>query len=250
MFRQIKPVIFVLLLLISSCISYLPLGNGPSAEKNSDTETEGNEEPADADAPGAGEAGSDKPGESISHEVVFLPEDSFAFWNKIVTLELMQEYKAVNGRTMCNIFMGDILIKHFDEKVYSSVFPDGMKSPNILYADWKTNKNLIRLKASEYTIEEIQQMADDNYLIIMAYRYEKGPGHVAFVGNKKLKLRTIPPVKNLEGKNGAELKTSWLPVMVQAGTYTGITSMVYASNSWLRQDLFANGTVCYYLVRI
>ncbi len=250
MFRKIKLVIFVFLLLTLSCISYLPLGKDPSAEKNSDTETEEKEELTDTDPPGSGETGSDKPGKSGSLAVVFLPGDSFVFWNKLVTQELMQEYKAVNGCTKCNIFMGDILMKYFDEKVYNSVFPDGMKSPNTLYADWKTNKNLIRLKASEHTIEEIQQMANDNYLIIMAYRYEKGPGHVAFVGNKKLKLRTIPPVKNLEGKNGAELKTSWLPVMVQAGTYTGITSMVYASNSWLRQDLFANGTVCYYLVKI
>ena len=37
--------------------------------------------------------------------------------------------------------------------------------------------------------------------------------------------------------------------MVQAGTYTGITSMVYATNGWLRNDNYGQGIVRYYFVR-
>lgn len=242
MFRHKILLSGILLLLAFSCISYVPEISDSSAEKTSGIKNE-------TDSVNK-ETSPNNTEKNSSDTVVFLPEDSYTFWNKLITTEIMQKYKAKNGRTQCNIFMGDILIKYFGEDVFNSIFPDGMKRPNILYEDWKTNKNLVRLQASEYSIEKIQQMANGNYLIIMAYQYDKGPGHVAFVGNEKLKLRTIPPVKNLEGKNGSELKTSWLPVMIQAGTYTGITSMVYASNSWLRKDLFTAGTVCYYLVKI
>ena len=93
-------------------------------------------------------------------------------------------------------------------------------------------------------------MANNGYLIILAYYYNLGPSHVAFLGNIGLELKTIPPLARLEGKAGTELDEDWLPVVVQAGTYSGITSMVYASNGWLRSNLFKKGTVCYYLIKL
>ena len=218
MFRKAKLFLFIFIILTLSCVSYLPLNKVPSEEETSGTENEKPAKPSESPAEAAVESAAAGPEKSNNQTVVFLPEDSYTFWNKIVTSEMIQKYKAVNGRTKCNLFLSDILLTYFGEDVYNSIFPEGMKRPNVLYADWKTNENLIRLTVSDYTIDDIQQLANNNYLIIMAYRYDQGPGHVAFVGHEKLKLRTIPPINNLEGKNGTELKSSWLPVMVQSVT--------------------------------
>ena len=98
--------------------------------------------------------------------------------------------------------------------------------------------------------EDIQTIADQGYLVLMAYYFAEVAGHVAFVGHSQLDLFTIPPITNLEGKNGQNLDSAWLPVMVQAGTYTGITSMVYATNKWLVNDNFRTGVVRYYALRL
>ena len=45
------------------------------------------------------------------------------------------------------------------------------------------------------------------------------------------------------------MHSSYFPVMVQAGTYTEVTSMVYATNGWLRNDNFGGGIVRYYVVK-
>ena len=64
------------------------------------------------------------------------------------------------------------------------------------------NDELIRLTPEEYTIEDIQTIADQGYLVLMAYYFAEVAGHVAFVGHSQLDLFTIPPITNLEGKNG------------------------------------------------
>ena len=142
-----------------------------------------------------------------------------------------------------------MLKRHLGRDVFQRVFPDGIKGSNETFVDWTRNSSLIRLTPEEYTIADIQKLADDGYLILMAYYYPKIAGHVAFIGHNKLKLFTIPPITDLEGTQGSRLSPAYLPVVVQAGTYTGITSMVYATNGWLRNDNFGRGIVRYYAVK-
>lgn len=187
-----------------------------------------------------------KPGETYS----ILPEDGNQFWPRIMTREIAIKYQAVNGRTKCTTFVADMINNFFGEKVYKSIFPNGVKGANTTFVDWSGNSSLIRLGSEDFTINDIQELADQNYLILMAYYYPKVAGHVAFVGTRGLIMFTIPPLDRLEGKDSQTLKESWLPVMVQAGTYTGVTSMVYATNGWLRNDNFEDGYVRYYLVKV
>ena len=106
--------------------------------------------------------------------------------------------------------------------------------------DWVENGYLVRLDPKQFSIADIQHLANQGYLVLMAYYYPEIAGHVAFVGHSNLKMFTVPPIEGLEGRSGARLQRTWLPVMVQAGTYTGITSMVYATNGWLRNDNFGS----------
>lgn len=171
------------------------------------------------------------------------------FWSGMANEENLQKYRAVNGKTKCNIFLGRMVRIYFGDAVYARVFSQGMASPNRLFRYWKKNNNLVRLYPEYFSIQDIQDLASDGYVILLAYRNSRGPGHVAFVGSIDLQLNTIPPLVRLEGRDGRSLGTEWLPLVVQAGTYTGITSMAYASNGWLRKDLYAGGTVCYYLIK-
>jgi hypothetical protein len=178
-----------------------------------------------------------------------LPAQGPEFWERMMTREVAFEYRAINGVSQCTRFVADMLQEHFDRDLYSIVFPDGVKGANATFLDWAQNDWLVRLDPDRYSIDDIQELVNDGYLILMAYYYAEIAGHVAFVGNRNLELFTIPPLPALEGKSGSALDATWLPVMVQAGTYTGITSMVYATNGWLRNDNFGSGVVRYYAVR-
>jgi hypothetical protein len=178
-----------------------------------------------------------------------LPEVGPGFWTRMISPEIAYQYRAINGVSKCTIFVGDMLNEHFERSVFTRVFPEGMKGANDTYVDWIYNGNLIRLTPDEYSIADIQELVDKGYLVLMAYFYPEIAGHVAFVGNSNLKLFTVPPIGGLEGKNGRALDPAWYPVMVQAGTYTGVTSMVYATNGWLRNNNYGSGVVRYYAVR-
>lgn len=167
-----------------------------------------------------------------------------------MTSEVAFTYRAINGVSQCTLFVSDTLKTYFDPEVHSLVFPSGVLGSNDTYLAWLENEHLLRLSPDEFSIRDIQALADQGYLILMAYYYPAIAGHVAFVGHGSLDLFTVPPIKNLEGSNGKRLPANYLPVMVQAGTYTGITSMVYATNGWLRNDNYGSGVVCYYAVRI
>lgn len=177
-----------------------------------------------------------------------LPEQGPDFWTKMMTPDIAYQYRAINGRTKCTIFVGDMLTEYFGEEIFLKVFPEGVRGSNQTFLDWMENKSLIRLTPDRFSITDIQALADAGYLILMAYYYPEIAGHVAFVGHSDLKLFTVPILNDLEGKIGTQLDESFLPVMVQAGTYTGITSMVYATNGWLRSDNYGNGSVRYYAV--
>ena len=167
-----------------------------------------------------------------------------------MTPEIAYRYRAIDGRSQCTAYVADVLKSRFGDEVFEKVFPDGVKGSNQTFIDWANNRSLVRLSPEEYTIDDIQKLVNDGYLVLMAYYFPEIAGHVAFVGNRALKLFTIPPISDLEGRSGKDLGRSYLPVMVQAGTYTGITSMVYATNGWLRNDNFGSGVVRYYVVKI
>ena len=180
---------------------------------------------------------------------VRLPAPVPGFWVTMMTPEIAYEYRAINYVSQCTRFVADMLIEYFGDEVYVLVFPDGVKDANETFLDWKENPHLVRLPPSKLAISEIQDLSDGGYLVLMAYYYPDISGHVAFVGHSDLKLFTIPAINNLEGKRGSKMQPSYFPVMVQAGTYTGVTSMVYATNGWLRNDNFGSGVVRYYVVK-
>lgn len=181
--------------------------------------------------------------------LISLPDAAPGFWLQAMTPEAAYKYRAVNGVSQCTRFVADMLVEHFGHDVFNMVFPNGVKGANDTFLEWKDNPNLQRLSPDDYSISDIQQLADDGYLVLMAYYYPEIAGHVAFVGHSELKLFTIPAISDLEGKRGTQMHPSYFPVMVQAGTYTGVTSMVYATNGWLRNDNFGSGIVRYYLVK-
>jgi hypothetical protein len=178
-----------------------------------------------------------------------LPTSPKVFWPQVMTREIAVNYQAVGGVTQCNRYLAYVLESAFEAAVYERVFPQGLRNANQTFLDWAENPNLERLHPEEFTIMEIQDLANRGYLVLMAYYFPGVAGHVAFVGSRDLQMFTIPPLADFESKSGLELSEPYLPVVIQAGTYTGITTMVYATNGWLRDQNFDKGTVRYYLVK-
>lgn len=191
----------------------------------------------------------------IDEELTFpgtvrLPKDSIAFWSEVMTADTIAAYKAQGYRTFCNRFVGDTLVKYFGREVFSKIFPNGVLDPNVMHREWQSNPNLIALGPDRYHILDIQGLANKGYLVLLSYIWTWG--HLAFVGNEKLKIHTVPPSPLIEGNKGTEMDENWLPVVVQAGTYTGVTSAGFASNGWIDGPgfpLFKDGSVRFYLVK-
>lgn len=182
---------------------------------------------------------------------VMTPEDSRVFWRKAMTPEIARRYRATKKGTLCNIYVGDTLRRYFGDAVFERVFPHGVKSPHLMIREWRVNPFLERLDPALFSLEEIQDLADRGYLILLSYYYARGSSHLAFVGHSRLTLFTVPRIGKLEGKIGSALDEPWRPIVVQAGTYAGVTSVAYASNGWFTAgvNLYQAGTVRFYLVR-
>ncbi len=182
---------------------------------------------------------------------VMTPQDSRVFWRKAMTPETARRYRATKKGTLCNIYVGDTLRRYFGADVFNRIFPHGVKSPHLMIREWRTNPALERLDPALFSLEEIQALADRGYLILLSYYYARGSSHLAFVGHSRLTLFTVPQIRKLEGKIGSALDRSWRPIVVQAGTYAGVTSIAYASNGWFTAavNLYQAGTVRLYLVR-
>jgi hypothetical protein len=58
-------------------------------------------------------------------------------------------------------------------------------------------------------------------------------GHIAFIANSGLTLTTLEKLSDFEGKRGDAInrKLYW-PIVAQAGKYTGIASIVFATNGY------------------
>ena len=190
---------------------------------------------------------------SVPHETgvyVHTPGDSLPFWQGVMTTATAVRYQARGSTTFCNVFVADTLRKYFGRETYEKAFPNGLKAPDVVYREWQSNPHLFLLDPKRYSLPQIQALADQGSLILLSYYYDKGKSHLAFVGNSRLDMFTIPPIERLEGVEASRLSPAWLPAVVQAGTYTGVTSAVYASNGWLDSPVhpFKSGIVKFYLV--
>lgn len=197
-------------------------------------------------------AGLDARGIQPGQRYVLIPGNSIVFWQKVMDRTTAAKYQARGYLTQCNVYLSDMIRAHLGETVWKKIFPDGLEAPDELYRDWQKNPFLQLLDPEKFDLADIQRLADRGFLVLLSYYYDSGPSHVAFVGARNLVMFTLPPIAKLEGKKGGSLDQEWLPVVVQAGTYTGVTSAAYATNGWFGSAVhpFESGIVKFYLVRI
>jgi hypothetical protein len=165
--------------------------------------------------------------------------DSYAFWTSFMTKEIIDKYKHVDGGPYyCNKFVQDLIRDHYGENFYTSIFDNGWDETNVLFEKFKTNPVLEQIDTTKTSMENIQAMADNGSLILVIYKnHLGGSGHIAFVANSRLTLSTIPVIKSIEGKQGTEIsRNEYWPILAQAGSYTGITAIVYATNGYNGYD--------------
>jgi hypothetical protein len=57
------------------------------------------------------------------------------------------------------------------------------------------------------------------------------------VGNSSLDLFSNTPISDQIGKKGTDLNASkFWPILVQAGTFSGVTSINYGTSDWFKGD--------------
>jgi hypothetical protein len=161
-----------------------------------------------------------------------------------MTQETIDQYDYEEGGIyQCNLFAQNIIREHYGDKVYTSIFDKGWDVTNVLFEKFKTNPALERINTDTTSMENIQTMADNGALILVIYKNptEGLSGHIAFVANSRLTLSTAPAINGLEGKRGTQVNRNerW-PIVAQAGTYTGITSISYATNGYNGLDPLEN----------
>jgi hypothetical protein len=162
----------------------------------------------------------------------------------------------LNPDTFCNLFVYSMIKEHFDKETVDKVFPGGCQQANKLYDSFekiaREDKGLEELKVDITdeksilkSLEDIQKMADGGMLILVVFK-AAGHGHIAFVGCRGMTMSTATPSgaikdysanKTYEHKTGYELSKDkvlkkFLPVIVHAGTYSGVTSIALATNDW------------------
>jgi hypothetical protein len=194
-----------------------------------------------------------------SNYVTYPGRDSLGFFNTFITPSLMSKYLPKNTTmsdgtirtdTSCNQFAYDLISTHFGSEIHRSIFPGVITNANTMFLSFLNNPYMERLDINEWGTEGIKQLADDGYLIIASSYNNSGSGHIAFVGNRNLQLYSIPRAPLYDGILGKNLPEHHF-VFVQAGTYTGIISIRFATNYWettytkqLETDLY------FYRVRI
>jgi hypothetical protein len=163
-------------------------------------------------------------------------EDSLDFYQKIMTEEIAEKYslKANNGVYQCNNYVRTTILQIYGQEIYDMVFQQKTEATNAMFDSFKKNPNLERLDTKDMV--QIQTLADSGQLILMIYQNTDPllSGHIAFVGNSNLTLFALEPIGWQQGKKGTSLDAAdYWPVLVQAGTNTGVTSINYGTNYWL-----------------
>jgi len=153
--------------------------------------------------------------------------------------------------TYCNLFARHIITTYFGE-YFSNIFPSRNQRANDMFTGFLSNENMERLDVDDWGLDGIQRLANEGELIIMSYYNDNGPGHIGFVANSNLTLNTLPEINALQETSGTRLPSDQL-VIFHAGTYTGITSITYATNGWnaegIREHNLRNN-LYFYRVRI
>jgi hypothetical protein len=175
-----------------------------------------------------------------------VPGDSLSFWNEIMTPSEAKKYSEGNnnGIPQCNNYIGDKIKATYGDEMYSRIFPNGMETANNLSKQFADNPNLQRIDTSQYSIEQIQAMANKGALIIMSYKNPnpQESGHAAFVANSGVGLFSVPAT--YLRSDGTEVaipqsgygynqtsKNAW-PILSQAGSITGSVTMGWGTNDW------------------
>jgi len=176
--------------------------------------------------------------------------------NKYIAKEKIDENGKNNLETYCTTLLRDFIENKFGKEMYTRVFGDKMESANQMFESFRNNTNLEQIKVTDYdNLRAIQDLADRGVLIIVSIKNASGHGHVAIVGNSEMVYNTIyhpsSDVPAYEGMTLSSLKNHHLTV-VQAGTYTGATSILYATTGWdvyqTRKDLL-DGNMIFYTVK-
>jgi hypothetical protein len=188
----------------------------------------------------------DNPLESLinTNDRVFVSNgSSLDFFKKIITQDIMKMYEAkeilnaAGGKgleTYCTGFARDTIKREFGEDIYKSIFGDKIEKANDMFESFKNNSNLDKIPVTDYdNLRAIQDLADSGVLVLMIYKNDSGSGHIAFIGHSDMLYNTIynSNQSNAPFYNG--MKLSDLPkhhlTVVQAGAYTGTTSLLYAT---------------------
>ena len=194
-----------------------------------------------------------------SNYVTYPDRDSLKFFNTLITPTLFNKYlpKTITNAegqqvtyTYCNQFVYDTILAHFGSETHRSIFPGVITNANTMFLSFIDNQYMERLDINEWGAEGIKQLADDGYLIIASSYNTKGSGHIAFLGNRNLVTSSIPRTSLHMDKSGFDLPENHF-LFVQAGTFNGIISNLFATNDWdttyldqLRDSLY------FYRVRI
>jgi hypothetical protein len=180
--------------------------------------------------------------------------DSLSFYQKIMNSEIAEQYSyETNNAYMCNTYVRDTVLREYGRDVYNMIFQGKDENTNAMFNSFKDNPNLERLDPNIYSIAAIQNMADSGNLILMIYQNltPNESGHIAFVGNSGLTLSTVPAINDLEGRTGSRVLSPEQLVLVQAGSFTGNTSINYGTNGWrsekVRNSLLTNNLYFYVL---
>ena len=202
--------------------------------------------------------------------------ETLQFWQSVMNPAVAEEYRdtAAIG-PQCNRFVCDTLRSQFGQEVLDYVFPNGQQYANLMALELEANENVVRLDVSnDEDLRHIQSLANEGYLVLMAYQnpnWVEGTspafgddlsGHLAFVAPETLDLFHLARAgrdtswadDRFGNRNGTQINFGDDgPIMIQAGSYTGVTPMRLSTNNWAnsdyRNDVLLPEFVNFYLVQ-
>jgi len=169
------------------------------------------------------------------------------FYSDLASIAKTDGYRA-DSETHCNLFVQDMIRTKTD--LYNTIFQGNCNTSNNVFVSFQNNKNLENIQANSYNdLQNIQKMADNGILIMVVVKNSDGAGHIAFVGPSNLTYSTVykdsQKAPDYEGWKGTDPRLPLYNVtVVQAGTYSGTTSIRYTTTGWLgnktREDRLKN----------
>ena len=200
--------------------------------------------------------------ESLMDIALMVPEDSSSFWKDEMTRDMAYKWSTENpenhGNPQCLSYLKNLFSRRFSS--YSNIFNKIDKEKNLL-ENWQINPNLIPLLPKDFSVADRQDLSDQGVLVLMTYDNpnKKQDDHFAALGNSGLTLFSIPTKwydesadkirKNPNQNIIANTRNQQYPILVQAGTYTGVITIPYGMNYWTGDFFTESDTVRFYAVR-